>query len=237
MSAQAQTVFAGTSHQQRATKPTKVDEAKRYAAFKVAGMLDDRQFAGLVQRELAGKDQPVMLNPLLNEYSAAGVQAKTSADALRATDKVVRQQKAIVAETGSVLEMRLYKPKNFAGKVDWSNLLVAYPPSGKKNEWAPVEAFDRKGKAYRLDGRTAPSKPVLVVGINRSEAHRAGVAAMNRQLQLAGMQKAPLATTASSAYFGRLGTSVDGSGLQTQMTSLASLGSQSTKTPKASVLL
>lgn len=174
-------------------KAGKVDEAKRFAAYKVAGMLDDRQFVAVVQRELAGKTEPVMLKSMLNEYSAMGVQAKAAADTLRTTDQAVRQQKSIAADTDSVLEMRLYMPKKFAGKVDWKNLLVAYPPSSKKHEYAAVEAFDRRGASHRLDGRVAPSMPVLVVGINRREAHRAGVALMNRHLQAVGMQaKAPL---------------------------------------------
>jgi hypothetical protein len=190
----AQTVYAGAAPAQRAAKPSKIDDAKRFAAYKVAGMLQDRQFVAVVQRELAGKTEPVMLKPLLNDYSASGVQAKAAADTLRSTDLVVRQQKAISADTDSVMEMRLYMPKKFAGKVDWKNLLVAYPPNSKKHEYAPVEAFDRSGASHRLDGRTAPSVPVLVVGINRREAHRAGVALMNRHLQAVGMQsKMPMA--------------------------------------------
>ena len=174
-------------------KAGKVDEAKRFAAYKVASMLDDRQFVAVVQRELAGKTEPVMLKPMLNQYSAMGIEAKAAADTLRATDQAVRQHKSIAADTDSVLEMRLYMPNKFAGKVDWKNLLVAYPPSSKKHEYAAVEAFDRSGVSHRLDGRVAPSMPVLVVGINRREAHRAGVALMNRHLQAVGMQaKAPL---------------------------------------------
>jgi hypothetical protein len=174
-------------------KTGKVDEAKRYAAYKVAGMLEDRQFVAVVQRELAGKTEPVMLKPMLTQYSTMGSQAKAAADSLLSADQAVRQHKAIAADADSLLEMRLYTPKKFVGKVDWKNLLVAYPPSGKKHEYANVEAFDRKGNSYRLDGRIAPSMPVLVVGINRREAHRAGVALMNRHLQAVGMQaKAPL---------------------------------------------
>lgn len=191
--ASAQTSYAAAPAQ-RTAKPSKIDDAKRFAAYKVAGMLEDRQFVALVERELAGKTAPAMLKPMLNEYGGSGIQAKAAADTLRNADLVVRQQKAIAADADSVLEMRLYMPKKFAGKVDWKNLLVAYPPAGKKREYAPVEAFDRSGVAHRLDGRTAPAMPVLVVGLNRREAHRAGVALMNRHLQSVGMQaKAPLA--------------------------------------------
>jgi hypothetical protein len=204
ISATAQTVYAGSAPAQRPAKASKVDETKRFAAYKVAGMLADRQFVAVVERELASTAQPVMLKPLLNDYSATSTQAKAAADTLRTTDQVVRQQKAIAAETGSVMEMRLYTPKRFAGKVDWKNLLVAYPPSSKKHEYAVVEAFDRNGKSYRLDGRAPPTMPVLVVGINRREAHRAGVAMMNRHLQATGMQsKMPVAN------FTTLATNID----------------------------
>ena len=195
--ASAQTIYYGSAAPQVA-KLGKVDQNKRFAAYKVATMLDDRHFAAVVERRLAGATQPVMLKPMLDEYSTASTQAKSAADTLRNTDSVIRQQKAIAADSGSVMEMRLYTPKKFAGKVDWKNLLVAYPPSNRKNEYAPVEAFDRNGKSYRLDGRTPPSIPVLVVGINRTEAHRAGVALMNRHLQQSGMQsRMPLAQPGS----------------------------------------
>jgi hypothetical protein len=161
-------------------------------------MLSDRNFAAVVERELAGKDEAVMLNPLLSAYSTTSMQAKAAADTLRGTDRMVRQSKAIAGETDGVMDMRLHMPKKFAGKVDWKNLLVAYPPANKKDEYAPVEAFDRNGKSYQLDGRVAPSMPVLIVGINRSEAQRAGVALMNKHLQSAGMQGRPMAKPAMS---------------------------------------
>ncbi|UUZ46635.1 DUF3103 domain-containing protein [Massilia sp. B-10] len=152
-------------------------------------MLGDRNFSALVQRELAGKDQPVMLKPLLNAYGTTSTQARLPPNRCSNTDAVVRQNKAIATETDSVMDMRLYMPKKFAlSKVDWKNLLVAYPPTSKKNEFAAVEAFDRNGGSHMLDGRTAPNVPVLVVGINRTEAHRAGVALMNKHLQAMGMQ-------------------------------------------------
>lgn len=192
MSASAQTVYVGSDPQvHKVAKPGKVDLAKRYAAYQVAGMLADRNFTAVVERELAGKDEAVMLKPLLNTYGESSVQAKAAADTLRSTDNVVRQIKAITTETDSVMDVRLYLPKKFAGKVDWKNLLVAYPPAGKKNEYATVEAFDRNGKSYKLDGRTPPTMPVLIVGINRTEAHRAGVELMNKHLQAAGMQSKP----------------------------------------------
>jgi hypothetical protein len=192
--ASAQTVFTGSSPEAaKKARPHKVEQAKRFAAYKVAGMLGDRNFSALVQRELAGNDQAVMLNPLLDAYGTTSAEARGAAESLRKTDAIVRQSKAIATETDSVMDVRLFTPKKFAGKVDWKNLLVAYPPTNKKNEFAAVEAFDRKGGSHMLDGRNAPNVPVLIVGINRTEAHRAGVALMNKHLKAMGMQsnKAP----------------------------------------------
>ncbi|SHH67732.1 DUF3103 family protein [Massilia sp. CF038] len=199
-SASAQTVYIGSSPEAaKPVKPQPVDQAKRFAAYKVAGMLGDRNFSALVERELAGKDDAVMLKPLLGNYANTSVQAEAAADSLRSTDLVVRQSKAIAAETDSVMDVRLYTPKKFAGKVDWKNLLVAYPPSSKKNEYAAVEAFDRKGGSHMLDGRSAPNVPVLIVGINRKEAHRAGVELMNKHLQAVGMQGKTMAKLSGPA--------------------------------------
>jgi len=206
--ASAQTVYAGGNPEAaKKARPHKVEQAKRYAAYKVAGMLGDRQFSALVERELAGKDKAVMLKPLLNAYGATGAQASVAAESLRSTDAVVRQSKAIATETDSVMDMRLYTPKKFAGKVDWKNLLVAYPPTNKKNEYAQVEAFDRNGGSHMLDGRTAPNVPVLIVGVNRTEAHRAGVALMNKHLQALGMQSNKVASLSAPATLAGIETS------------------------------
>lgn len=206
--ASAQTVFAGGAPEAaKKARPHKVELAKRYAAYQVAGMLGDRQFSALVERELAGKDKAVMLKPLLNAYGATSAQASVAAESLRSTDAVVRQSKAIATETDGVMDMRLYKPKKFAGKVDWKNLLVAYPPTSKKNEYAPVEAFDRNGGSHKLDGRTAPNVPVLIVGVNRTEAHRAGVALMNKHLQAMGMQSNKVASLSAPATLAGIETS------------------------------
>ncbi|MFL6658140.1 MAG: DUF3103 family protein [Massilia sp.] len=195
LNASAETVYGlSTKQAQPAAKPTAIDNAKRYGAWKVAAMLGDRQFAALVQRQFSGDVKSAMLKPVLDEYSGTSVQAKTAAEAMRSTDLVVRQQKAIAGDTDSVMEMTLYTPRHFAGKIDWKNLLVAYAPSGRKKTWTTVEAFDNKGASYRLDVQKAPSVPVLIVGLNRTEAHRAGIAVMNRHLQAAGLQKiAPMA--------------------------------------------
>ncbi len=168
-------------------KPTPVDLAKRAGAQQVAAMLDDRHFAGMVARELLASSKPVRLNPLLNEYGAFSAAGRKAAANMATLDRSVREHKAIAGDSKDVMEVRLYKPKGHIGKIDWRNLLVAYPPSDKRT-LDKVEAFDRKGVAHRLDGRVAPEFPVLVVGINQREAHRAGVALMNRHLQAAGLQ-------------------------------------------------
>jgi len=198
--ASAQTVFFGTTPDvSKKVRPHKVDQTKRLAAYQVAGLLGDRNFSALLERELAGKDQAVMLKPMLNSYATTSAQASIAAASLHSADAVIRQSKAIATETDSVLDVRLYMPKKFAGKVDWKDLLVAYPPASRKHEYAAVEAFDRQGNSRLLDGRAAPQVPVLIVGINRAEAHRAGVALMNQHLQAMGMQSTAKAARSAPA--------------------------------------
>lgn len=187
---------------QAALKPTVVDQGKRLAAQKVAGMLDDRNFVALVQRNLAGKtkaDQPVMLNALLAEHSTSSAVAKLDASTLTQIDQNVRQYKGIAADSKSVMDVQLYTPKNYTGRIDWKNLPVAYSPAGKKKQWKTVEAFDRQGHIYQLDAHKAPAQPVLIVGLNGREAMRAGTAYLNKVLQEKGMQgKTPALSTAPS---------------------------------------
>jgi len=185
--AYAQTSTA-RSTEKTINQPTFVDQAKRYAAWKVASMLGDRNLLALLEKDFAANGKVVPLNSLLAEYGAWGVQAKNSAKALQSLDLQVRQQKAIANDSQSLLELRLYKPERYVGRIDWQNLVVAYPPAGKRKRWTTVEAFDRHGVSYRLDAHTPPSVPVLIVGIDRREDLRAGVTVMNRALQAAGLQ-------------------------------------------------
>jgi hypothetical protein len=176
----------------QARQPTLVDQSKRDTASRVARLLEDRHFVAVLQRHLSQNEDKASLNSLLADYGVTSGHAMASARLLSSIDQRVREYKGIAADTGSLLELRLYAPDGYAGRIDWRNLLVAYPPSKTSDEWGTVEAFDRHGRSHALDGRTPPSVPVLIAGIDERADLQAGTAYVNRALRDAGLQPVTL---------------------------------------------
>jgi len=169
---------------------TLVDQTKRHTAWKLAGMLADRHFAAILDRHLSSGEHRADLIPLLSDYAVVSAEAMSAANTLRSEDQKLRASKGIDTQIDSLLEIRLFVPKGYVGRWNWSDLMVAYTPAGKSKRWTTIEAFDRTGMSHYLDARTPPSTPVLVAGINRRKDLRAGVAVMNKHLQAQGLQLA-----------------------------------------------
>jgi len=182
----------------RAAPPALAFETKRYSAWKIARLLNDRNFPAVLQRHLSTADRHAGLNRVMDDYRITSAQAQADAGELVALDRQLRERKGVARHSQGLLELQLYVPRNYIGRVDWSRLPVAYVPAGKRKTWTTVEAFDHAGNAVLLDARKAPSEPVLIAGIDRREDQRAGLAAVNEHLQLAGMQ-APAARTAAAS--------------------------------------
>lgn len=174
-------------------------ETKRYTAWKVAQLLNDRSFPAVLSRHLGSGDQAAMLNRVMEEYALTGAPAQADARQLAQIDQQLREHKGIARLSESLLELRLYVPRSFVGRLDWSRVQVAYVPAGKSRSWTHIEAFDRAGATHLLDARRPPAEPVLIAGVNRREDQRAGLAAVNEQLQQAGVQRPALALTSSAA--------------------------------------
>jgi hypothetical protein len=181
----------------RTAAPTFAFETKRRAAWKVAQMLNDRSFPAVLDRHLSPASHRASLGTVLDEYRITSAQAQADADEVGALDKQLRERKGIAGRSRNLLELQLYVPKNYLGRLDWRTMPVAYVPAGKHKTWTSVEAFDRAGHSMLLDARKAPSQPVLIAGIDRKEDQRAGLAVVNERLQLAGLQ-APAARTAAT---------------------------------------
>jgi hypothetical protein len=176
-----------------------VDQIKLRAARTVAGLLKDRQFVAVLQRHVSSDDHRAHLATVMNDYAIVSARAQEAAVSMDAMERQVRERKGLSDGGQDLMQVQLYVPRGFVGRVNWSELLVATPPAGRRKAWTTVQAFDRDGNVHLLDARTPPSMPVLIAGIDHRAAARAGVAVMNQQLQAAGLQK-PALTTASTGY-------------------------------------
>jgi hypothetical protein len=196
------TFAAETATSARGTNaPTFVDHSKRYLAFRTAALLEDRSFTAILRRHLSLEQRQAQLGAILDDYRIVGAAAASSTDGLSQVDRQLRQHKGIEALAQDLLELRLYVPKNYVGRIEWSALFVAYVPAGKSKNWRVVEAFDRHGAVQRLDARVPPSTPLLIAGINRRTDRRAGIALVNQHLRAVGLQEsAPMVSATATGF-------------------------------------
>lgn len=73
----------------------------------------------------------------------------------------------MIAQFNSVPLLQVSAPVHFDKWDVDEPLLVAYDPITKDDmEWEEIEAFDTDGKKYKMDAKSAPDFPVIVVGLN-----------------------------------------------------------------------
>jgi hypothetical protein len=160
--------------------------------------LEDPDLRKLTARRLGPGQARTPLPALLDDWARMGSEPRRRAfaDRIRDLDRNLRDQLGIEATSGSVLALHLVRPDGWDKPLDWDRLLFAVRPSGSPPP-AAVVAWDRQGRQVRLDPRVPPAEPVLLAGIDRREAARAGVEAVNRGLAAAGLAgPVPAAPTA-----------------------------------------
>ncbi|UII30232.1 DUF3103 domain-containing protein [Fulvivirga ulvae] len=91
-------------------------------------------------------------------------------------------------EVVEIPEVWLYKPAG-TNSVNRQDVLVAYPPAGKEDDWTKVKAYTLDKKVVYLDPNAEPDVPVIVVDNHGFEAFKVEVSYINKQLQQAGFQK------------------------------------------------
>ncbi|MEV7676604.1 DUF3103 family protein [Streptomyces sp. NPDC088752] len=102
--------------------------------------------------------------------------ASGNADVLRA--------KGLQANAGSLIEMRLGDEAMRAKVRGGAPLLVA----GEANDDAlTINAYDAEGRVHKLDARTVPDRPVLVVGIDGERSMNAGLKQLRSALAQQGV--------------------------------------------------
>ncbi|MBL6448296.1 DUF3103 family protein [Fulvivirga sp. 29W222] len=99
-------------------------------------------------------------------------------------------------EVVEIPEVWLYKPEG--ASVNKKDILVAYPPTGKEEDWTKVKAYTLDKKVVYLDPNKEPNVPVVVVDNHGFEAFKVEVSYINKQLKEAGFQKKMLSSKVTS---------------------------------------
>ena len=101
-------------------------------------------------------------------------------------DLSYRKMKGINDFSDSVLEIRMADEAMVEAWKNGESPLFAYEPSGDDSNWQYIEAYDVYGQVHELDVYQMPDVPVFVIDSNGAEELKAGLMAMQAEMQKQG---------------------------------------------------
>lgn len=107
---------------------------------------------------------------------------------LQKADQNYRVMKGVDDFTDSLIELRLADASMVEKWQQGESPLFAFEPAGDDSNWQYIEAYDTYGQLHQLDVYQLPDRPVLVVDSNGAKELRAGLQAMQAEMQRLGQQ-------------------------------------------------
>lgn len=108
------------------------------------------------------------------------------ASKMQKADLSYRKMKGINDFSDSVLEIRMADEAMIEAWKSGESPLFAYEPSGNDSNWQYIEAYDVYGQVHELDVYQMPDVPVFVIDSNGSEELKAGLMAMQAEMNKLG---------------------------------------------------
>ncbi|MEO9492976.1 MAG: DUF3103 domain-containing protein [Vibrio splendidus] len=105
---------------------------------------------------------------------------------MQKADLGYRKMKGINEFSDSVLEIRMADEAMIEAWKNGESPLFAFEPSGDDSNWQYIEAYDVYGQVHELDVYQMPDVPVFVVDSNGAEELKAGLMAMQAEMQKLG---------------------------------------------------
>ncbi|MGO2161438.1 MAG: DUF3103 domain-containing protein [Vibrio toranzoniae] len=105
---------------------------------------------------------------------------------MQKADLGYRKMKGINNFSDSVLEIRMADEAMIEAWKNGENPLFAFEPSGDDSNWQYIEAYDVYGQVHQLDVYQMPDVPVFVVDSNGAEELKAGLMAMQAEMNKLG---------------------------------------------------
>ncbi|MFF7214244.1 DUF3103 family protein [Streptomyces sp. NPDC008238] len=185
--AQSATALPATATSRAHTPSSAVTVAEDQAARAIAGSLADASWRARVRHAALASDEVAVTE-------LAGPQLRsTLADA----DRRIAAAKGLGADVGSLLRLRLGDDSMRGALASGVTPWVAAASSDE--DVRTVTAYDSRGRAHRLDARTAPTHPVYVVDIDGSKALAAGLDVLQGELDRQGLTSAAPRSAAKSS--------------------------------------
>jgi len=172
---------------------TRMEDFRRELALRLIDHLRDPSFRALLESRLGPGTTRIRLAPLVRDWAELwpSPMRRRAAALLADLDLDARQRMGLDGAIGSLLGLELVWPLEGPRRLDWNQVLFAIRPRRSAQPPAAVEAYDSLGQPHPLDPAQAPGVPVLLAGIDRPAAVRAGIQLVNRGLAAAGCAAAP----------------------------------------------
>ncbi|MEZ9315004.1 DUF3103 domain-containing protein [Vibrio lentus] len=137
--------------------------------------------------ELSLKDQITekQLSTPIDKLNSAKPYSAFSSKMQKA-DLSYRKMKGVNDFSDSLLEIRMANEAMIEAWKNGESPLFAFEPSGDDSNWQYIEAYDVYGQVHELDVYQTPDVPVFVIDSNGAEELKAGLMAMQSEMQKLG---------------------------------------------------
>ncbi|MFS1942705.1 DUF3103 domain-containing protein [Vibrio lentus] len=137
--------------------------------------------------ELSLKDQITekQLSTPIDKLNSAKPYSAFSSKMQKA-DLSYRKMKGVNDFSDSLLEIRMADEAMIEAWKNGESPLFAFEPSGDDSNWQYIEAYDVYGQVHELDVYQTPDVPVFVIDSNGAEELKAGLVAMQSEMQKLG---------------------------------------------------
>ncbi|EST35809.1 hypothetical protein N566_17230, partial [Streptomycetaceae bacterium MP113-05] len=159
----------------------------------VARSLSDTDWQDRV-RDAALASESVSLTDLVDD--APGSAAHALEPRLDRAERRLAAAKGLDADTAPLLNLRLAADSMRDALSAGTAPLVATAPADE--DARAVTAWDDRGRTHTLDARTAPERPVYVVGVDTSRALKAGLDVLREEMAASGLGSAAHTTEADA---------------------------------------
>ncbi len=165
----------------------RMEDFRRELTLRLVDHLRDPGFRALLESRLGPETTRVRLTPLARDWAELwpSPMRRQAAALLADLDRDARRQMGLEDAVPNLLDLEVVWPGSGPRHLDWDQALFAVRPRSSPPP-AAVEAYDRLGRRQLLDPARPPGVPVLLAGIDRRAAVRAGIQRVNRGLAAAG---------------------------------------------------
>ncbi|MGW7547268.1 DUF3103 family protein [Streptomyces sp. NPDC054770] len=177
-----------------ALRRSPVRSAEQEIARALSASLRDPQWRERVRAAVLGTEE-VDLQALAGRTAAP--EGRNLFASVSAADRRIAVQKGLPVSTGSLLRVRLGAPSMRshlnAGATPW--IAVAAADDGAKN----ITAYDSRGHAHAVATARVPDRPLYILDIDVTKAHRAGLKVLQKTFTDKGLTSLPKAADSADA--------------------------------------